>query len=215
MSKYTKFMDYETEEVSPLVEGESLIWSSKPKKSAYIINQIMVMMPFALLWLGIDSAILIPLILSGEASNMLFFIIPFFALHLMPVWIWLGNVLSANKRWQNTKYYVTDKRIIIQNGFIAENYQTIYYKDIRNVSLGVGVIDKMLNVGDIYFHLGNNVASNSNGTSKTAFLDIENVRDIYSKLQKIVLDIQTDMEYPNALRPDENPGYNTKYNPKM
>ena len=70
-------------------------------------------------------------------------------------------------------------------------------------------------VGDIYFHLGNNVASNSNGTSKTAFLDIENVRDIYSKLQKIVLDIQTDMEYPNALRPDENPGYNTKYNPKM
>lgn len=215
MSKYTKFMDYENEEVSPLVEGESVIWSAKPKKSAYIINQIIVMMPFALLWLAIDSAILVPMLQSGGASKMLFFIIPFFALHLMPVWIWLGNVLSANKRWQNTKYYVTDKRIIIQNGFVAENYQTIYYKDIRNVDLRVGVIDKMLNVGDVYFDLGNYTTNNGNRTSKTAFLDIENVRDIYSKLQKIVLDIQTDMEYPNALRPDENPGYNTKYNPKM
>ena len=215
MSKYTRFMDYENEEVSPLVEGESVIWSAKPKKSAYIINQIIVMMPFALLWLAIDSAILVPMLQSGGASKMLFFIIPFFALHLMPVWIWLGNVLSANKRWQNTKYYVTDKRIIIQNGFVAENYQTIYYKDIRNVDLRVGVIDKMLNVGDVYFDLGNYTTNNGNRTVKTAFLDIENPREIYSKLQKIVLDIQTDMEYPNALRPDENPGYNTKYNPKM
>ena len=25
------------------------------------------------------------------------------------------------------------------------------------------------------------------------------------------MDIQTDIEYPNALRPNENPGYNTTY----
>ena len=48
--------------------------------------------------------------------------------------------------------------------------------------------------------------------ASSAFLDVENAYDIYSKIQKIVLDIQTDIEYPNALRPDENPGYNTKYN---
>jgi len=215
MSKYTKFMNYENEEVNPLVEGESVIWSAKPKKSAYIINQIIVMMPFALLWLAFDSAIIVPMIQSGGSSKMLFVLIPFFGLHLMPVWIWLANILTANKRWQNTKYYVTDKRIIIQNGFIAENYQTIYYKDIKNVDFRVGIIDKMLGVGDIYFDLGHRINGNQNNAIKTAFLDIENPREIYSKLQKIVLDIQTDIEYPNALRPDENPGYNTKYNPKI
>lgn len=215
MSKYTKFMDYENEEVSPLVEGESVIWSAKPKKSAYIVNRVLTMMPIALLWLAFDSFFIITMIQTGEILDMLFFVIPFFALHLMPVWIWLGNVLSANKMWKNTKYYVTDKRIIIQNGFIAENYQTIYYKDIRNVDLRVGIIDRMLNVGDVYFDLGNYTTNNGNRTVKAAFLDIENPRQIYSKLQKIVLDIQTDIEYPNALRPDENPGYNTKYNPKM
>ena len=45
----------------------------------------------------------------------------------MPVWIWLSNGLTAKKNWENTEYYVTDKRIIIESGFIGMNYQTIYY----------------------------------------------------------------------------------------
>lgn len=212
MSKYTNVMNYTTEPSNPLVEGESLIHSTRPKKSAFMINQVLTMMPFALLWLAIDGTILGTMIASGELSNMLFFIIPFFAIHLFPVWIWLANVLSANKRWKNTRYYVTDKRIIIQNGFFAENYQTIYYKDIRNVNLRVGFIDNMLHVGDLYFDLGYMGENNKTASvSKAAFLDIENPREIYARVQKIVLDIQTDIEYPNALRPEENPGYNTKY----
>ena len=141
---------------------------------------------------------------------MLFFVIPFFAIHLMPVWIWLSNVLTANRRWQNTKYYVTDKRIILQSGLVDMNYQTIYYKDINNINLKIGIVDTLLGVGDIYMDLASiNIRSKS---FSQAFFDIENPHEIYSKLQKIVLDIQTDIEYPNALRPNENPGYNTKYN---
>ena len=44
-----------------------------------------------------------------------------------------------------------------------------------------------------------------------AFLDVDNSKEVYLKIQKIVMDIQTDIEYPNALRPEENPGYKTKY----
>lgn len=83
------------------------------------------------------------------------------------------------------------------------DYQTIYYKDIKNVNLKVGVVDKLLHVGDIHFTLNEGVSQ--------SFLDIENAYEIYPKLQKIVLDIQTDIEFPNDLRPDENHGYNTKY----
>jgi len=213
MSKYERLVDYEVDKESPLVEGESLIWSAKPKKNAFIINKILVMMPFALIWLAIDIGFITAFLSTGEFTDEIgFFLIPFFALHLMPVWIWLGNVLTAGKKWKNTKYYVTDKRIIIETGLIGNNYQTIYYKDIRNVTLRVGLIDKMLGVGDIYFELG--LFANLRNDSKTinqALLDVENAQEIYSRLQKIVLDIQTDIEFPNALRPDENPGYNTKY----
>lgn len=213
MSKYERLIDYEVDKESPLVEGESLIWSAKPKKNAFITNKIFAMMPIAIIWLAIDLGIILGVMSTGDVpKGMALFFIPFFALHLMPVWIWLGNVLTASKKWKNTKYYVTDKRIIIETGLIGSNYQTIYYKDIRNVTLRVGLLDKMLGVGDIYFELG--MFSNLRNDSKTinqAFLDVEKPQEIYTRLQKIVLDIQTDIEYPNALRPDENPGYNTKY----
>ena len=72
----------------------------------------------------------------------------------------------------------------------------------------VGIIDKLLGVADINFELG---GLSNTSTTNASFLDIENYMEIYPRLQKIVLDIQTDIEYPNAYRPDENPGYNTKY----
>lgn len=211
MSKYEKTTNYQMDLSSPLVEGETLIWSSKPKKTAFIMNKILMMMPIALIWLAFDSFFISLIIKSGQIKQMLFFVIPFFILHLMPVWIWLGNIITASKKWQNTKYYVTDKRIILQSGFVDMNYQTIYYKDIKNVNLRIGLIDKILGVGDIYFDLGSYVSNGKNGTISYAFLDIEKPHEIYPRLQKIVLDIQTDIEYPNALRPNENFGYKTKY----
>lgn len=212
MSKYNK-VDYATEKFNPLIDGEEELWSGKPKKSAFMFNQIMTMAPIAIIWLAFDSTF-IGMILSdgdflGEAGfGMIIFLIGFFALHLMPVWIWLGNIITANQKWKNTKYYVTDKRIIIQNGFIGESLQTVYYKDIKNVNMHVGIIDKLLGVADINFELG---GTSNTATTNASFLDIENYMEIYPRLQKIVLDIQTDMEYPNAYRPDENPGYKTKY----
>lgn len=172
------------------------------------------MAPFALIWLGIDSAIIIAFFSTGAVNDVLFFIIPFFSIHLFPVWVWLGNILTANKKWKNTKYYITDKRIIIQNGFIAENYQTIYYKDIKNVNLHVGIIDKLLGVRDIYFDLGSRHTSDGASNMGTGFLDIVEYNELYQKVQKVVLDIQTDIQYPNALRPETNPGYNTTYKPQ-
>lgn len=216
MSKYDSLNNELNYGINPLVEGETLIWKAKPKKSAFVINKSITMAPFAILWLIFDSSFITMMFKSDTPTEMLWFIIPFFALHLMPVWIWLANVLTANRKWKNTSYYVTDKRIIIENGFVAGNFQTIYYKDLTNVSLRLGVIDKMLGVGDIYLETaGGNYVQNGRNLVAQAFLDIENPQEIYPKLQKIVMDIQTDIEYPNALRPGENPGYNTKYEPKQ
>lgn len=209
MSKYeTMNSNVETIDIkSILVEGENIIWQGVPKKSAFILNKMMTMFPIALVWLLFDGGFITMFLSTGAFKQMFWFIIPFFALHLMPVWIWLGNILTASKKWENTKYILTDKRIIIESGFIGMNYHTIYYRDINKVNLKVGVVDKLLNVGDIYFTV-------NDGTNQ-AFLDIKDVYNVYARIQKIVLDIQTDIEFPNKLRPDENPGYNTKYTGKF
>ena len=83
-------------------------------------------------------------------------------------------------------------------------FKNIYYSEIHSVNLKVGIIDRMLKVGDIY------ITSNAKAT---ILFDLENPYFITQKLQKIVVDIKTDIEYPNNLRPNENNGYNTKYRP--
>ena len=60
----------------------------------------------------------------------------------------------------------------------------------------------MLKVGDIYVRSLNEAVVLS---------DIENPYVIGNKLQQIVNDIKADIQYPNALRPEDNQGYQTKY----
>ena len=80
-----------------LSAGEAILWQGKPKKGAFIATKSLTMMPFALLWLAFDSTFIIAGIRGGE---MLGFLIPFMLLHLMPVWIWLANVITAGRRWK-------------------------------------------------------------------------------------------------------------------
>lgn len=73
MSKYEKAnKNFEKINVNDvLVNGESIIWSGKQKKSAYIINKFFTMLPFAIIWLMFDSIFIIGFITSGSFMEML------------------------------------------------------------------------------------------------------------------------------------------------
>lgn len=208
MNKYAD--DYSFQQSAPvLIPGEQVLWQAKPKKNAFIINKVLGMLPIALIWLLFDGFFFGQVFSAG--GGMMAFLIPFALLHLMPVWIWLGNAITANRQWKNTVYYVTNRRVLIQTGFASQELQTVYYKDIRNVNLRIGIIDRLLGVGDIYFDLGEYYSNGRHKTIAKAFLDIEDPQQVYTRIQNVILDIQTDIEFPNAYRPDENPGYRTKY----
>ena len=192
-----------------LASGETVLWWGKPERRAFVATKSLAMMPIAMIWLILDMSFIVEIFSGGE---LLGFLIPFFLLHLMPVWIWLGNVLTAGRRWKNTSYYVTDRRIIIQGGFWAVNETSLFYKELRNAQLRFGLLDKLFGTGDIVFD--NGMIVNNKQTRHHVFEDLADVREVYRRVQKIILDMQTDMEYPNAYRPQENPGYQTQYRPK-
>ena len=204
--------DYRSRIHNPVLSaGEAVLWRGKPKKSAFIATKSLTMLPIAVIWLILDMNFISTAFMDGE---MLFFIIPFFALHLMPVWIWLGNVISAGRRWKNTDYFVTNRRIIIRGGFFAVNEVSLFYKDIRNAQMRIGLLDKLFHTGDIVFDDGTWVQVDRNNRQQAHRLeDLEEPQQVYNRIQKIILDIQTDIEYPNAYRPAENPGYNPEYRP--
>ena len=189
-----------------LTAGEHILWSGKPKKKAFVASQCLGMMPIAVIWLCLDMTFITNMI---RADGLELFTLGFFALHLMPVWIWLGSLITAPKRWRNTNYYVTNRRIIIQGGFLAVNEKSLFFKDIRSVQNKVGIFDKMFGTGSILFNA--EMLSSNNKATPPSFQYLENAQQIYARVQRTVLDIQTDMEYPNAYRPEENPGYGTDY----
>ena len=200
--------DYQYGQNPVLASGETILWRGKPQKKGFVATKSLTLLPIAIIWLILDMSIMGSALGGGQ---MLGFFIPFFLLHLMPVWIWLGNALTANRRWQNTAYYVTNRRIIIQGGVMAVNETSLFYKDIQNTQVRIGLLDKVFGTGDILFDAG--MYTNKGHVKYFSFADLEDPHQVYSRIQKIILDIQTDIEFPNAYRPAENPGYNTQYKP--
>ncbi len=187
-------------------QDEQILWQGKPNKKAYILNAVFRMMPFALVWLIFDSAFIGAMIGTGVMAELpvwaIVAICVFFAFHLIPVWFWIGSIVTATKGYKNLDYAFTNKRIIVKSGIIGIDYKNIYYPEIQSVNLKVGIIDRLLKVGDVYV---------KSVSSSQVLFDISDPYFITKKLQEIVVDIKSDIEFPNELRPLTNPGYRTKY----
>ena len=189
-----------------VAHDEKVLWRGKPNTKSYVWAAMLKMLPIALLWLAFDSIFIYVFateMASGEMPlAMLGFLIPFFLLHLAPVWIWIGKTVKAAREVRNLEYAITDKRIIIRSGFIGIDFKFINYSEIDSVNVKVGIIDRIFHVGDIYV--------NSNVNSGVLW-DVDNPYKLGSALQRVTLDIKSDIQYPNAMRPDANAGYKTGY----
>ena len=182
--------------------GETLLLKQKPKRGAYLFNSVIKFLPIGILWFAIDAGFIIGLIFAEVPSILWLFLIPFFAIHMFPVWICIANIIKAGKSWENLEYAFTDKRIIIRSGVIGINVTNIYYADIKGVNMRVGIFDRLFKVGDIYI--------SSEGQSQVLY-DLDNPYFILERVQKIVFDLKTDVYFPNDLRPETNSGHKTKY----
>ncbi len=188
-----------------LSKNENILIRLKPNKKAYILSSVFNMMPFALIWLAFDLTFII-MMFTGVGNAMgtapTIFIAVFMCFHLTPVWIWIGQIITAVFGYKNMEYVFTDKRIIVRSGLIGIDFKSIFYADIKGVNLKVGLADKIFKVGDIYVTAAEQSA---------VLCDINNPYKIMTSLQKITHDIKTDIHFPNDLRPDTNHGYNTAY----
>ena len=186
--------------------NEKVLWRGKPNSKSYVLAAMLKMMPIALIWLIFDGTFIffiskgmkegsIPLVLLG-------FIVPFFLLHLAPVWIWIWKTVKATREVKNLEYAITDKRIIIRSGVVGIDFKFINYTEIDSVNVKVGIIDRIFRVGDIYIN---------SSVNSGVLWDIQNPYHIGNALQKVTLDIKSDIHYPNDMRPDSNPGYKSDY----
>lgn len=166
---------------SSLVEGEQIEWSGKPQREAFIVNNVLKMLPVAFLWLVFDTFFIVMLTKTADMLPVpaIVFLCIFFVFHLMPVWMWIYRCATASKRHKNIEYAFTNKRIIVRKGIVAVDFKSIDYKDVVAVNLRYGLIDKAAKVGDIYI----------TSTGKATVLeDLENPASVEQLLQRIISD---------------------------
>ena len=131
--------------VPPLAQGEHILWRGKPKKSAYIADKILAMLPIALVWLFFD----LKLLSSAGGSGLLML---FLLVHMMPVWIWIGSAVTSVMQWRKENYYLTNRRIIICSGIFKTQRQSVLLRDVHSVRTHYGLLDRMFGSGDIYIN---------------------------------------------------------------
>lgn len=151
-------------------QGERIIWEGKPDKKCFILECIFnPLLLLALVWGGIDLTIVVPTLgitkLTGSALVSMFPILLFLVFHMMPVWIYLGGVIFSFKRYKNTNYLVTDRRVYISSGIFSSKIVIKQYSDIAHITINQGMIDRKLNVGDVIMDCEHNFAYNYSGRS--------------------------------------------------
>ncbi len=163
-----------------LNENEKVLWKGCPKKSSYAISKSIAMMPIGILWGLIDFG-LIAMLLSGAIKDappsLIFALIPFFAIHLTPFWIWLYKLIKSSSEMKNTYYLITNERIICIKGKTPYIDNVLNINELQHVKLSRKFIDKLLRVGDI-------TVSGESGT--LTLYDIPDSEFITQKLNKLI-----------------------------
>lgn len=193
--------------------NENILWRGKPNKKCFILESIFnPLLPFALIW-GIFDIGIAGFTVIGGGSSMIGFLLIFFALHLMPVWIYLGGVFLCFQKYKNTEYIITDKGIYVSGGTFSYNYEMKPFTDLSHINIHRGIFDQWLGVGDVVTicgHEGYN-SRQSHSHDGLTICDIPDYQQVFAMLKQLQTDIYADTMYPNDLRPKENHGYQTEY----
>lgn len=194
--------------------NEAILWRGKPDKKCFILESIFnPLLPFALIWALVDFVVIG---VTFSAGNMLWFVLPFMAIHLMPVWLYIGGVFLSVRKYKHTQYIITDRGIYISGGAFAYTYEMKPFTDLSHINIHRGIFDQWLGVGDVVTVCGHSGSSpnNSHGSHSShgmTICDIADYQKVFAMVKELQTDIYADTQYPNDLRPGENHGYQTQY----
>lgn len=213
------YNDYKvSDDLKSMMNNERIVWSGRPKKSCFVLECIFnPMLIFAFIWFMFDFMFISQIFSSdlSELDSSVWMFVGFFALHLMPVWIYLGGVIFSFRKLKNTEYAITDRGIYVTSGCFAKQYNFKPFTDLSHVYIHRGIFDQWLGVGDVISecHHYAAVRSGSRHSDNFTISDIPDYVEVCNIIKKYQTDIYADTQFPNDYRPQSNHGYNTNYYP--
>ena len=183
---------------SILKPEETIHYSCKPNPKAFFFSQLFKMSPFVLIWLCFDLfAIVMSLTAENGSAGLSLALIPFFAVHLTPVWVWLYGFIKDIKECKHTEYAITNERVIIKGGPKAKDLIFIQLKNIQALNVHIGFFDGLFKVGDLYITSDKEIA---------VIFDIKDAKQLMHKIyeiakeEKMKMQVNSKTEYKSPLQ---------------
>ncbi len=191
--------------------NEKIMWEGKPTFWPFFFSSFVGIL-FGLIFMAVGG---IPIIEGIQSGNYLMILLPHF---------WIGFLFTFGAPTytalvhQHIFYAVTDKRVIIQKGLIGRDFQIVDFDKVTNADVKVDFLDILFGKqsGSISISTAGTIVSSKNGPSQRPY-SLRNIKDpykVFNFFKEISHAVKSDIEYPNQLRPQDNPGYQTQYNPK-
>lgn len=198
-------------------QGEEILWKGRPNKKCFIFECIFNPLLFvALIWLAFDMVLMFGFKIFDENDQKLFLVF-FFLIHLMPVWLYLFGAIFSFLAYRRISYIITNRAIYYSRGIFTFTYEIKTFMEISNITIHKGIFDQIFKVGDVTVNVNYATTNQNRGSqlnrNKYSIINIPDYNEVYQLILKLQRDNFSDTMYPNQYRPENNPGYKTKYNP--
>ncbi len=122
---------------------------------------------------------------------------------IAPTILLLGFLyLAFRTRMENTHYAVSSRRIIFTTALLSKTTYSIDFDKISEIAANAEWFERMVSVGSVGF---------AGMQTSGAFHAIKRHEEVCAMVKRIIVDVKTDWQYPNAVRGPVNKGYPTTY----
>jgi Bacterial PH domain len=207
-----------------LNENEKVLWEGSPNFWPFMLSGSIATSLF-----GLGTMVFLIPFMFFAIRDILFGSGVFgFGFFLMPhFWLGIGLLFGVPIYqylvYKYTYYCITDKRAILQKGVIGRDFDIVDFDQVTNSQVDVGIFDKIFKPGDtgsirIFTASGSTsgpvVRVNGVPIAKPyTFRNVQNPYEVFKFFKKVSFDVKSDIQYPNQLRPAQNPGYQSEYAP--
>ena len=188
--------------------NEKVLWEGTKDKRVTVFESIFnPLLFFALIWAVFDTSIMVLTFNDADMAvnrGVMTGILLFLAVHMMPVWIYIGGVITSALRAKHTYYLITDKAVYIQSGIFNTVTEVKPFTDLSHINIHTGIFDKVFGTGDVILVCSHiSMTAGYQNDTHTHGMNIENIRD-YEEVFRIVKNQQeivyADTMYPNNKR---------------
>lgn len=168
---------------------EKVVWEGKINRRVLITRSIIgIIIPVVIIYFFLSGDV-INYTSNGVAKTVSGALLRGLSLGILFLIIILNYISNFIK-----KYTITNKRVIIESGLIGTDFNSIYFTQIRNSNVNVGIIDKIFSTGSINIDTGKistiesgngqNHSSNTHTTYDT-LSNIDNPYETYKIFQAV------------------------------